>query len=244
MKKIVVFTEGQSEMIFVRNFLLKKIDNTKLSFECMKLNGGYTQEMPYKYNPPGPTFYFMIVDVGNDSRVLSAIREREGKLFEQGYEEIIGLRDMYSEEYQKRSQGIIDDAMTSKFINSCNDIIRKMSNPTSITILFSIMELESWFLSMYSIFEKFNSLLSVDYIEKQLGFNLKEIDPQKKFYRPSTEINRIFQLCGRNYKKSADDIEKITCNMEVSDFENAIENNRCDSFKLFYQKMDLITATD
>lgn len=244
MKKIVVFTEGQSEMIFVRNFLSKKIDNTKLSFVCYKLHGDDFQGVPYRHNPPKPAFHFMIVDVGNDSRVLSAIKEREGQLFEKGFKEIIGLRDMYSKEYKKMSPGVINDTVSRKFVNSCDGEIKKMSNPASITIIFSIMELETWFLSMYSIFEKLDARLTVSNIKRRLGYNLKQIDPQKEFFKPSSEIEKIMKLCGCDYRKSANDIEKITSKMEINDFEIAIENNRCDSFNRFSQKIDSITATD
>ena len=47
--------------------------------------------------------YFLVIDVGNDEKVLTHIKERERGLFESGFERVIGLRDMYSGEYDKKS---------------------------------------------------------------------------------------------------------------------------------------------
>jgi len=241
MKKVAIFTEGQSEQIFIRNLLLKTIDNARLSFECIKLHGDLGVRVPFKYCSPSPDFHFLIINVQNDSRVISAIKERERRLFEKGFAEIIGLRDMYCDEYHKRSPFNINEQVSREFIEGHNRVIQNMTKPETITILFSIMELEGWFLSMYNIFRKINSVLSVEHIETEIGFNLINIDPQKEFYRPSNELAKVLRLAGINYKKSEHDSEMITSPMAIDDFENAFENDRCKSFKDFYQKMEEIT---
>jgi len=90
---------------------------------------------------------------------------------------------------------------------------------------------------MYNVFKKINSLLTLEFLKTNLGYDLKSIDPQKIFYRPSIEIGKIFRLCGLNYGKSADEIEMITSKIDKNDLISSSENNRCESFKLFYQKM-------
>jgi len=240
MKKVAIFTEGQSELIFVRNFLFRIIDNARLSFECLKLHRGREVPERYRYGGPSPDFFFLIINVEGDSKVISAIKERAAGLLGKGYVEIIGMRDMYCDEYDRRSGGAINEDVSRQFIDEHERTIQSMSNPDTITVFFSIMELEAWFLAMYNVFKKINPTLTVDYIERQLTYNLRNIDPQRKFYRPTNEIKKIWQLCGLNYRKSDDDAEKITRRMEISDFENAFENGRCESFKRFYQKMGLI----
>jgi len=155
MTRIAIFAEGQSELIFVRTLLLRVIDNAKLSFECVKFNkGGGQDPVPYKYSTPNPDVYFLIIDVGNDERVLSEIKEREMKLFENGYKKILGLRDMYSRKYDERSPGIINDRLTKDFIKAAQTIIDAMSRPDAVILNFAIMELEAWFLAMYGLFQK------------------------------------------------------------------------------------------
>jgi hypothetical protein len=171
---------------------------------------------PFDYPNPHAEVCFLIVNVGQDEKVLSAIKEREEDLIKKGFERIIGLRDMYSGEYSKRSPREIDNRVTREFIDGLNSTIQKMSEPSKIRMHIAIMELEAWFLGMYDIFGKINSRLSVDYIEEELGFNLAEIDPQTQFFKPAEEVNRIFQLIGDP---------------------DAFNNGRCSSFREFYEEM-------
>ena len=144
---------------------------------------------------------------------------------------------MYSREYQKRSPKVINEKVTKQFIDGSVSEIQKMSHADKITIYFSIMELEAWFLGMYNIFTKINRKLTVQKIENDLGFNLMKVDPQKKFYRPSDQIKKIWGLCNMEYRKTEADIERFASVMHTNDFDTAIENGRCDSFRVFYQEV-------
>ena len=236
MKKVAIFTEGQSGLIFVRRFLLTIINNSLLSFECLKLISDRDHEVPYTYRNPNSELHFLIIDAGNDSKVLSAIKDREKFLFKKGYEKIIGLRDMYSAEYDRRSPRVINDGVSRQFIEESRRIILGMAHPEKIIILFSIMELEAWFLSMYSIFRKINPVLSVEYIQGKLGVDLRTIDPEKTFYKPTIQLKKILNLCGIRYDKRKDDLEMVTSKMESKDFEVGIENRRCERLRNFYQE--------
>jgi hypothetical protein len=242
MKKIAIFTEGQSELIFIRNLLLKLINNNELGFECFKLNADSYKDVPYKYNPPNAKIFFLIINVQNDSKVTSAIKERGKNLFERGYELVIGVRGMYSEAYDKQARGKIDNKTTAKVRNLINREIGNMNGSRNILIFFAIMEFESWLLSMYNLFCKINGKLTIYYIEEKIGFNLKNIDPQTTFYRPSNILKRILELCCIDYDKSEDIIEKITSPLDKKDFDNACENNRCKSFNEFYTQLVSISA--
>lgn len=238
MRKVAIFTEGQTELVFVREFLFRLIDPSKLSLECYELLAKQTSPVAFTYSSPNPEVHFFIIDAHGDKSVLSAIRDREKDLIQKGgYEKIIGLRDMYSEEYKKLSPGIINDDISNKFIQSHNLIIKKMIHHDRIKLYFAIMEIEAWFLAMYNIFERIDSILSVEYVEEKLGFNLRRIDPQREFFKPSNKVKDIFLLIGRQYDKKESDIENITSKIELSDFDNAKENNRCTSFNAFYQEV-------
>ena len=235
MRRVAIFTEGLSELIFVRNFLMKVIDNAKLSFNCLTLSGENLLNTPYRYGSSKAKVHFLIINTQNDSRVVSAIKERGDSLFRNGFERIIGLRDLYCEAYDKRSAGKINAEVSKEIMEGINAQIEAMSNPDAIAIYFSIMELEAWFLAMYNIFGKMHPKLKVSYIEKKLRFNLMFIDPQKEFYKPANIIIKIWSLCGMKYKKSADDIEMMTSVMERADFETATRDGRCESFDRFHK---------
>ena len=57
---------------------------------------------------------------------------------------------MYSQAYRDRSN-CIDDTVTESFIQAHQTTIQQMSNSDKIHVCFAIMELESWFLSMYNL---------------------------------------------------------------------------------------------
>ena len=98
------------------------------------------------------------------------------------------------------------------------------------------MEVEAWFLGMYTLFQKIDSILTMEYIKQNLKIDLKTADPQKEFYRPSDQVDSIFQLLGREYKKKQSELESICSNIDSIDFVAAMENNRCACLADFYKR--------
>lgn len=86
---------------------------------------------------------------------------------------------------------------------------------------------------MYNLFAKINELLTVRFIEEKLGYNLSKIDPEKAFFHPAHEFDKILKLAGASYKKHFDDVESITSKMDYFDISDALNNSRCDCFKKF-----------
>jgi len=168
MNKVAIFVEGQSELIFLRQFLPLLLGWDKISFRCFKLYSDNMGNVPFNHSNKDAKVEFLILNVSSDEKVLSAIKEREKRFIQQGYEKIIGLRDMYSENYRKRSPRKIDDTLTREFVKNAHKEIVKMSEPARIKIHFAIMELEAWFLGMYNIFERLHSALNINYIEDKL----------------------------------------------------------------------------
>ncbi len=238
MRKVAIFTEGQGEQIFVRELLFLVIGYEALSFECLQLRKDNLHQVPYTYSNPSATVHYLIVDVGNDVRVMSAILERQESLISKGYDVIIGLRDMYSDAYRRRSSSKIDDSVTNSFISKHNETIQGMSNPDKIFIFFAIMELESWLLSMYRLLERFNPTLNCEHIERELGFDLSKINPETKFFHPAMDLADILLLAGKTYKKSKDQMESILSHMVREDIDDALEEGRrSKSFDLFLSKI-------
>jgi hypothetical protein len=180
--------------------------------------------------------HYLIVDVSNDEKVLSAVKDREEWLIQKGYEIIIALRDMYSQAYCDRAGHAIKDSVTEEFIAAHQNTIQQMSDPSKIKMYFAIMEFEAWFLGMWEIFERIHPALTVTYIEEKLGFNLGVIDPQTEFFKPADVVDAILQLVNQRYKKSRSDIETICSKIELQDAGKAFEHGRCASFKDFLEE--------
>ena len=239
MKKIAVFVEGQSEMIFLSKLLYHLIDPSHFSFECMKLYADRQKTAYRSYRNPNADIHFQIINVGNDERVLSVIKEREKDLFRKNFTKIIGLRDMYSKAYieKAKSKEVIDDKVIRKFIDGAKRVIGRMSIPGRIRFHFSIMEMEAWWLSMYNLFSKIDGTLTCKFISRKLGYNLSEIDPESAFVHPARETDRILKLVGSGYNKKFDEAKKITSVVDASDVGNATENNRCNCFRRFCEEL-------
>jgi len=236
--KVAIFTEGQAELIFVRELLLRLVDASKMWLQCLELLSHRLSDVEFEHRCVDPDLFFLLVDVHGDEGVLSSIKEREINLVEKGgYERIIGLRDMYCEQYLKNSPSNIDNKVSAMIIDNCESVIQSMRYNDRIKILFAIMELEAWFLAMYNLFERTNSLLSVDYIKNRTAVDLKDKDPEKEFYRPSQELNTILNLCGMQYKKKKGEIENIAKNIAVTDLVDARENDRCEHLGKFLEEI-------
>jgi len=234
MKKIAIFTEGQGEQIFIRHLLIQVIGYSDLSFNCQKLYRHNLQDVSYQYPNQNAKFHFLIINAGNDEKVLSLLVERIDKLRMVGYEKFIGIRDMYCDTYQKRSPVTVDETLNQQMIDSANKVIQNMNNPDQIVFCFSIMELEAWILSMHNLFTRINKKLTLEYIQQELGYNLRDIDPQMVFYKPSDEIDNILKLIGSRYTKKYGDMASICDKIVTTDFQDAKANDRCKSFAILY----------
>jgi hypothetical protein len=235
-KRIAIFTEGKAERIFVRECLFRLFDPAKISFECYELLAHNLHAAPYVYpDVPNPhaELFFMIVDCHGDEGVLSTIKEREHNLIGRGYDAILGLRDMYCDAYHKLAHGSIKDRVSKRLIQIHVAEIQRMNHYDKIKLYYAIMELEAWFLGMYDLFQKIDPILTTDYIEQKLGIDLKSIDPQLSFYRPSEELNSVLALCGRQYQKKESEIEGLCAKIELKDLDDVIISNRCRSFREF-----------
>ncbi|MDM8559006.1 hypothetical protein [Candidatus Parabeggiatoa sp. HSG14] len=237
--KIAIFVEGQGEQIFLRNILFHLYDNSLLSFECVKFHGGENKYVPYPFgNKQTSKIHFLIVNVENDEKVLIVIKNMEENLIKKGgYSKIIGLRDMYSRIYRTKSNGKIDDEISKQFIETYNSEINKMSTPDKISFYFSIMEIESWWLSMFTLFKKIDSSLTVDAINEKFGFKLDEIDPERYFFHPANDLKSILESVGKSYDKKRGDVESITTHITLQDIDAGISNNRCGTLRAFYEEL-------
>ncbi|MDM8558413.1 hypothetical protein [Candidatus Parabeggiatoa sp. HSG14] len=233
MKKVAIFVEGQGEQVFVRHLLYYLLDPSKLSFECLRLRSENLEEVPYAYENKQADIYFLIINTQGDSSVLPAIKKREQGLFRQGFHKIIGLRDMYSQAYREISPHLIDYNIMQQFIEGTKHSIATMSQPNKIHFHFAIMELEAWWLCMYTLFAKIDKQLTVAFIAQELGDDLSAIDAEKVFFHPASNVAKILNLVGFKYDKRFSDVERIISAMTFDDIVDVIESDdkRCESFK-------------
>ena len=240
MKKVVIFVEGNTELIFVREYLRKRFEYEDLEIECRKRQFNRFDEVPFQIPNPKAKFHFRIIDSGSDVKVLDDILEDEQFLRNLGYQKIIGLRDMYSENYIKivKQSKVIKADINQKFIDGSQARInREAKKPDSISFCFAIMEVEAWLLGIGEIWEKKG--ISNQMIFKELGYDLSKIDPEVTFFHPAREVEKILAIAEKNYDKHAKEVESLVGKITKQDFETLIESNKCNSFKQFVSALSI-----
>lgn len=235
MKKVCVFVEGQTEQIFVREFLLKWYEYQNVTINCLKIMGDDTMPAEYDYPCPNANVLYQIVNVGNDNRVLSWLLKRVNSLKEEGFELIIGLRDMYSVYYRGKSK-VVDHNLNNKIIASVNEHIVNVLNADSkmVSFHYAIMEIETWMLAMQqSLLKKF-PILKIDDLRSIYELN---DDIESTIYHPAATLNEVFQLTGTSYEKHKTDASSILSYMDKSDFEELLKSKRSPTFTNFVKTL-------
>jgi len=237
MKKIAIFVEGQTELIFIREFILKIFEYQNVNIECRTLfsdSNFLKAEYDFPETPNDDAeYHFQIINVGNDNSVISRILKREKQMWNAGYIKIIGLRDMYSKAYREITRNIDENVINEFILTHQNTINQKTDNPNNISFCFAVMETEAWFLG-FNRFEQIDIRLTNQYIMENLGFDLNSIDPEISFFHPAYIISQIYQLVGKDYDKHKGDIEAIAKKIMKNDYDDLYLKEKCKSFKEFY----------
>src|SRR5688500_17500969 len=102
MRKIAIFVEGQTEMLFVDRLIQEIATETGLAVEHAEGIGGAVHARKIRILKqttvqPHHRYYVLIVNSAGDSNVKSDVIERYYSLKRSGYSAIIGLRDVYGQ---------------------------------------------------------------------------------------------------------------------------------------------------
>ncbi|WP_298145827.1 DUF4276 family protein [Flavobacterium sp.] len=244
MIKTAIFVEGQTELIFTRELILKFFEYQNVWVECYTLfNDHDLNPTEYSFENRSANLYFQIINIGNDKKVISSIIKREKYLFSdsQGFDKVVGLRDMYSKEYREAVQNAtIDIEISQKFINNHQQTISTLSsNPEKIKFHFAIMELESWLLAISNIFERFDSSLNYEKIRTVVNFDLQNEDPEKCIFHPANTIEKIFEIIGETYDKKKGEVNKFMGRIDKEHFIELLESSKCSSFNDYCESLHI-----
>ena len=202
-KKLAIFVEGQTERILITRLLQEIAGYKKVSVEVYQVRGDKANRkiQPLKSNliEVAP-FFILLYDCGCDSHVLSDIKKQHNSLTNNGYEKILGLRDLYPEPLKNRTQ--VENGIKG-FLKTL-----RQKNGIPISMILVIMEIEAWFLGEYSFLTKIDSCLTSNFILHNLGFDLNALDVEQ-IPHPSEALNKIYQLIQRSYHKSETTVEEI-----------------------------------
>ena len=235
--RYAVYVEGQSEMLFVADVLQKysNYDSAQCGFLCINLNADVLSKVSYpQQGSPTSVNYYQIVNVNNDTRVVSKINKDIPNLIEKGYNVIIGLRDVFSENYERIvGKPIIDRKKIEEMHLAQTSCVNTRGG--DFRLHFAIMEYETWMLALIENYVK-NNGKDLMTICQQLKVDISG-DPEMTVYHPYPLVRKIFQACGDDYHKHGKESHSFLSTVSRSDYEKLRQSGRCPSFKKFLDSL-------
>lgn len=210
MRKIAIFVEGQTEMLFVDRLVQELATESGLAVvDHAEGSGGASRARRWKFLKrltiqPYHEVYVLIVNCGGDSKVKSDILERYHGLKESGYSAVVGLRDVYG---QFRYEDV------PRLRRELSHGLPQTEPP--VELFLAIMEIEAWFLAEHTHFSRVSADLTSDRIRAKLHFDPVRDDLEQRWH-PAEDLDRIYQITGLRYTKQRSNVERT---LELMDFQ-------------------------
>ena len=236
--KFAVYVEGKAEMLFVADVLSKysNYDTQVVGFQCINLNSDDFEYVQYPAQGDEKSeSYYQIVNVNNDNRVISKLKQDIPNLAKQGFEIIIGLRDVFGADYDTIccKQQVIDRELISEMYAIQSAQIRFDGVDTKLH--FAIMEYEAW---MMALLDKY--IVSKGGIPEEV-FEVAGVDYESDFentvYHPYNKVQEIYRAVNANYGKHEGDYLSFLASLTIDDYKALRNSDRCASFKSFIDSL-------
>lgn len=201
MKKLAVFVEGQTEQLFIERLLEQVAGKSNITIEKRQALGGQSGKRRLKLveasAPNSDHRYFaQIVDCGSDNRVKSDIRDRYEGLVAQGFETIVGVRDVFP-----------DATYTDIPLLRSGLRLYIKTSPVEVKFVLGVMEIETWFIAEHTHLQKLHSSLTPSLIKSRLGFDPSTDDIQLRPH-PAMDLDNIYRLAGLKYAKDKNTVQR------------------------------------
>ncbi|MFN0203009.1 MAG: hypothetical protein ACKVTZ_15905 [Bacteroidia bacterium] len=157
MKKVIIFVEGKTEQIFVRHYLLTWF-GWEVDLRCQKIQNNNLTAAAFDNPRLDSEIHYRIIDVGGDKKVFTEMKKRAKFYWKEGYSKLIGLRDLYSKQYEYilskgKKRPAIDKYINERIIQKNEEEVQRfLTQENKLTdqmqMCFAVMETEAWLLSI------------------------------------------------------------------------------------------------
>lgn len=197
MRRLAVFVEGYTELLFVDRLVREVAAKNRVAIHHKRILGGgrsgRTPKSLVVLTTPDltgdETRYVLIVDCCGDRLVAQRIREEHPSLTKQGYEKIIGIRDVFPD-FTKPD--------IPKLKRNMQHAIR--TNLVPVQFILAVMEIEAWFLAEHNHFPFVHEDITAEAIRANLGFDPRHDDMTDR-PQPAADMNAAYQIGGKTYLK-------------------------------------------
>ena len=230
MRKLAIFVEGLTEQILVRHMLQAVLDSNKIAIQAVKITGGHNVRMSFTVMRAAHVnnltdYYVLVYDCGGETNVKGYLMMHREKLVSNGYQMILGLRDVYP----NFERGDVD-----KLRRGLNFQIPQKGVRTRIHL--AIMETEAWFLGEYRHLRKVSRKLTPEFVEKRLGFNPRTQNMEER-QRPAEDMKAVYQLVGHDYTKKRDRLNAVISKLDFQYFTHGL-TERMPSLERFVTELE------
>lgn len=238
--KVAIYVEGITEAAFVYQLIGEHYQWSWEEFrlECLNLEPSNAGNDLRDIGIENAKDYFLIYDSGSDTSVASDIRERFQSHKDQGFDKVVGLRDVFSENYIELYGRNYNAQHIADFIHDIQEPFQLLDDSGFIQIRFAVMETEAWLLALSNVFQKVDSTLDAKGLKTIVGIDISK-DPQATYFNPSSRLEDIFKSIGRTYRKHWREIKEIVFKLKNEDFKILYNSGKCESFKEFYDTLFL-----
>lgn len=208
--KLAIFVEGLTERLFVERLISEiagrkniriRIENVSGKSNARRLRLISDNEVE---NPKG---YVLIRDSQGDHNVASDVRDNYQKLVNEGYVEIVGLRDLFP---KPESDLPILLGLSRRSLN-----FKLPTIPFKVTWIIAVMEIEAWFLAEFTHFSRISPQLTRQNILASFGIDI-ETENMEKRPNPAKDLNTIYEFAGLSYIKKSDNIKNTVENLDFA----------------------------
>ncbi len=202
MKRLAVFVEGETELEFVSKFLQEVAGQKHISIDSYKCFGGGKSgtnrwdQLLASSSVADEKYYALIYVSGTDNRVNHDIRRKLSTLKAQGFNRIVGLKDLRGEQHG-RPMGLAD--LPRMELGS--KVVERECLPLPARIVIAVMEIETWFLAETNHYECVDAgLTKSTVLSSTLGFDPYTDDLTLR-PEPTEDLKRLYQIVGKSYSK-------------------------------------------
>lgn len=192
MKKIAIFVEGQTELLFVERMLAEFSAQALYSVELYEVRGGSNAQRSIKRigftTKAGTKLYCQILDCGGEGGITSAVNDQYSTMISSGFTSIIVLRDVYPRKVSDAP--IIKEKMMQNISSSV----------IAPNIILAILELEAWFFAEHSHFTKIDPKLNSALVLTHLRIDPTTVSPDA-IPKPADTLRSSYRLVGKTYNK-------------------------------------------
>lgn len=226
MRKVAVYVEGMTELVFVYHCIQAyyQSDWTAFHLDYVSVSPSDRIGLVNPYGDEAAENQFLLYNCGSDDSVISTMKVRFQAHLQQGYDRIIGLQDVFGTRYfdvYKAGHQQIEWDKVGAMIKDLEATVSGLDPSGAMKIRFSIMEIEAWILGMPDLLAECFPGCPHD--------ELLTVNPEFSFVHP---FNKLASLVP--YSKSFSTVEGIFSRITKNHLVALLQSGRCASFARFY----------